>query len=70
MTTPDAGIDPLDVLQQLFSDETEPHTMLATAFETDANDDATSDELADIALDTVRRYLHDLSIEYQKGPAQ
>lgn len=58
-------VDPLDVLQQLFSDEMEPHNMLATAFETNADEDTSSDELAGIALDTIRRYLHDCATEQE-----
>lgn len=56
-------IEPLAVLEQLFSDELEPHNMLATAFETDWYDDISSDDLAEIALRTIRNYLRDCAAE-------
>jgi len=60
-------VDPRAALADWFSAGTspvdEPYGMLAVAFETSAHEDSTSDELAQIGVDAVQRYLRDCAAE-------
>lgn len=60
-------VDPRAALADWFSDGSgplcEPFSMLAVAFETSADEHSSSGELADIAVDTIQRYLRDCAAE-------
>lgn len=60
-------VDPRHALADWFSHGAEPldepFSMLAVAFETSADEHSSSGELADIAIDTIQRYLRDCVAE-------